>query len=160
MKKTISLFALLFILIGCGSEEFDYREYFEARVNGKEFHPKGQFWVCTAISSRGGKNGIFIEAENCDTDESIILRKSHQLSETVYTSIDTAEASRPGCTFSNWNDDLSANQEQEIRLEITNIEYIEGDDLYFIEGVLDAVLYDPTLDSTVVISDLRFGRKF
>jgi hypothetical protein len=159
------------------SQEDDYDTYFSGKVNGEEFQYNGS-WNCASIYGTFYPNGFLdfeegfltFTVKNCDTDEGLRLGKMANVYVGVFTSIDTTDHERPWCRFSDLNYDfentqgettnLKAKHIQEIRLEITNIEHIEEYDDYYVEGLLDAVVQDTIVDSTIVISDVEFGYKF
>ncbi|MFZ6051871.1 hypothetical protein [Halocola ammonii] len=159
------------------TQQDDYDTYFSGKVNGEEFQYNGS-WNCVSIYGTFYPSGFLdfeegymtFTIQNCSDAESLHIGKTSQLQEGVFYSTDTTDQSRPWCIFSDYDEDfldedgnntyLNARQVCEIRLEITNIEHIEEFDDFYVEGLLDAVVQDTIVDSTIVISDVEFGYKF
>ena len=157
--------------------EKEHEEYFEGSVNGEPFQPDGH-WGCASVYGTYYPDG-FLDFEggfltftvrNCSSSERIYLGKQANLHEGVFTSVDTSDNERPWCTFADLDYEfqssdgesvyLRASHRLEIRLEITNVDHIEEYDSYYIEGLLDAVVRDTVIDSTIVISNVKFGHLF
>jgi hypothetical protein len=181
--KLLLLFGVSAAFISCEKNNSpedargEHEEYFEGKINGQEFEPDGN-WNCQDIYGTYYPDGyldfeggfLTFTIKDCGSKESLVIGKKSNLHIGVFTSTDTSDTERPLCTFADNNYDfydqngqtvvLRANHRLEINLEIINIDYIEEHDDYYIEGLLDAVVQDTIVDSTIVISDVRFGYKF
>jgi hypothetical protein len=181
--KLLLLFGVSAAFISCEKNNSpedsrgEHEEYFEGKINGQEFEPDGN-WNCPDIYGTYYPDGyldhdggyLTFTIKNCLESEALHLGKVSHLTEGVFESVDTTDSSRPWCIFSDYDYDfedthgyssyLNARSTLEIRLEITNIEYLEEHDDYYIEGLLDAVVQDTIVDSTIVISDVKFGYTF
>ena len=180
--KIFLLFGVFIAFISCEKKSpedtrGEHEEYFEGKINGQEFEPDGN-WNCQDISGSYYPDGYLdieggfftLGIQNCTTDEYLAIGKNSNLKLGVFNSTDTTDSERPLCTFADHDYDfydqngqtvvLRANHRLEINLEITNIDYIEEHEDYYIEGFLDAVVQDTIVDSTIVISDVKFGYIF
>ena len=173
--KLFLLFGVFAVFSGCKKDEpYDPSEsmdsYFEGKVNGVEYEPDGK-WGCSWMTGAYYPNGsldfdegyFHVGIRNCEEGLSIIIGTRSNLHEGVFSSCDDSVGPRgeyvnnstgiPGHAI------MHATECQDIRLEITRVEETTPSHGY-IEGTLDATVRDPELDSTVVISDVKFGYKF
>ncbi|MFZ6050689.1 hypothetical protein [Halocola ammonii] len=178
------LLGVLSALAGCEKDDENkedtedlYETYFVGKVNGENFETYG-YWSCSSIYGTYYPDGYLdfesgfmtFTAKNCNTSQSVIIGKVSNLEEGVFTSTDTSDIERPWCTFADLDYDfetpegesinLSANHRKQIRLEITRFEQLEDFGNYYVEGKLDAIVQDTVIDSTIVLSDVKFGYEF
>ncbi|MFZ6050692.1 hypothetical protein [Halocola ammonii] len=100
----------------------------------------------------------------------MIFGKGADLSVGTFTSADPDDLSALSCSFIDFESTyllpdgeihrLNANVVEEIRLEIVTLEFLNEHNLVYIEGFLDAVVTDTMLDTTIIVSDIKFGHNF
>ncbi|MFZ6052958.1 hypothetical protein [Halocola ammonii] len=154
------------------SESMD--NYFEGKVNGVQFEPDGNgvlSWMNGAYYPNGyldfERRYFHVSIRNVEDGEFIVIGTRANLHEGVFTSCNENDSVGPRGHYMNNSIDIPDSNEsilhatecQEIRLEIIRI--VEtSDNNGYIEGALDATVRDSELDTTIVISDVKFGYKF
>jgi hypothetical protein len=169
---TFTLF--LFILFtGCKKDKPETKErkqeYFEGKVNGQEFERLG-YLGCASMSVTYYPDG-FLEYEpgyfvfsvrNCELGRGLALGVYSNLKiGAISTCNDTI--SNPFCRYRDsqiFSDEspgfLFAHVCESIDLEILDIKPFESESSGYVEGTLDAIVRDTILDSTIVVSDVKF----
>ena len=167
------LFGVFVVLLSqCKKDEPEsnrIEEYFEGKVNAQELEPQGYFG-CTSLKATHYPDG-FLEYEpgyfvfsvrNCELGQSLALGVYSGLEVGNFTSC-LDPRNQAFCRFSDLSvitadstEHLSAYVCDTINLQIRDMKPFESESSGFVEGRLDAVIRDTIMDSTIVVSDVKF----
>jgi hypothetical protein len=144
------------------------QEYFEGKVNGQEIETYGHMG-CPATSAYYYPDGFLdyepghfvFRARNCNEFSSLNIGLGSNIHEAVFDSCGEVPLQGAWCSYMNGEADyeIIATECLSIRLEITFLQPGTSTKSGFVEGLLDAVIRDTIIDSTFVISDVKFGAR-